>query len=260
MSSPLLPEILDLVVGFLHDNLDALKTCCLISKSWVHRTRRYLFVHVEFDLKSHKLWKKTFPDPSNSPARYTRSLLIRTSKVFTFADVDVGGWIRIFSGVERLGVDVGGYYGGRISFVALRGLSPTLRSLRLVCRIAPPPSEIFDLVCSFPLLEDLALFSLSDYSGVGGWSIPSTSPKLTGCLDLRMHCGFRPTIHRLLELPSGLHFSKIIVSYFSKDIGLTTDLISKCSDTLEFLSLYPFDVGAVFLSVFPGWPIPYRYL
>ena len=43
MSTPSLPpEILDLIVGHLCDKT-ALKTCCIVSKSWVPRNRAYLF-------------------------------------------------------------------------------------------------------------------------------------------------------------------------------------------------------------------------
>jgi hypothetical protein len=249
MSSPLPPEILDLIVGFLHDEPDALKACCLVSKSWIHRTREYLFAHVEFSMKSHiRIWKKTFPDPHNSPARYTGSLSIRTSQVATPMDMGAGGRIRTFSGVVRLRVDTSDHT--KVTFVSLRGLSPTLKSLHLVCWTAvPPPSEIFGLVCSFPLLEDLALSFLSNESEVDRWSIPSTSPKLTGCLELTTLSGFRSTVHPLLELPGGLHFSKIIVSCFSEGIELTADLVSKCSATLECLTVRSYDAGTGFVSV-----------
>jgi hypothetical protein len=251
--SPLPPEILDLIVGFLHDEPDALKACCLTSKSWVHRTREHLFACVKFDLKSHiEAWKKTFPDPSNSPARYTRSLSIHATQVFTSVGAGVGGWILTFSGVVRLYLDVSECDDDRdLSLVPLRGLSPTLETLYICYGTSVTYSEIFGLVCSFPLLEDLALVSFCDYSEVGRWSVPSTSPKLTGCLTLAMLWGPRSVVHRLLELPGGLHFSKIVVSS-NEDIGLTTDLISKCSGTLECLNVYAFDVGAVSLSIFVG--------
>ena len=106
---------------------------------------------------------------------------------------------------------------GEISFILLCGLSPTL-----------------GLVRSFPLLEDLALIFLGNNSEVDGRKIPSTSPKLTGCLDLGMIDGIHPAVDRLLELPSGLHFSEISVS--------------GCSDTLESLSIYYYLAGAAFPS------------
>ncbi|KAF9645264.1 hypothetical protein BDM02DRAFT_3073690, partial [Thelephora ganbajun] len=52
MSSPhqshLPPEILDYIVDLLHDEPETLKQCCLVSKSWVSRTRKHLFANVEF--------------------------------------------------------------------------------------------------------------------------------------------------------------------------------------------------------------------
>ena len=75
MSLPLPPEILDLIVDHLHDEPTTLRACCLVSKSWIPRTRRHLFARVEFrSSRLFKLWMKAFPDSSNSPAHYTRSL------------------------------------------------------------------------------------------------------------------------------------------------------------------------------------------
>ena len=158
------------------------------------------------------------------------------------------GWIRAFSGIVRLQVDVRERDGAReVSFVSLRGLSPTLKSISLVYGTSVTSSEIFDLVCSFSLLEDLTLVSRERNNEDGRWNIPSTSPKLTGCLDLKIVGGIRPAVRRLLELPSGLHFSKIAVTYFSKDVEPAMDLISKCSDTLESLSICYCNMGAFFL-------------
>jgi len=249
MPSPLPPEMLDLIVDFLHNEPDALKACCLASKPWVHRTRQHLFVHVEFSLESHvKLWEGAFPDPSNSPACYTRSLTIRRSRVVTSVGRGVGGWIRTFSSIIRLHVDVHAYSARVVSFVPLRGLSPTLKSLRLAYGSSVPPSETFGLVCSFPLLEDLALRSPGNNNEIDGWNIPSTSPKLTGCLDLGMTCGIRPAVDRLLELPSGLHFSKISVSCLKEYVEPMMDLVSECSETLESLSVCYYLPGVTFLS------------
>ena len=244
MSPPLPQEIFDFIIDLLHDEPDALKACCLVSKSWVHRTRERLFAHVEFFSESRsKLWQKTFPDPSNSPAHYARSLLIRTSAVLP-ADTSVGDLIRTFGGVVRLHVET---FDCDISLAPLHGLSPTLKSLRMEYESASS-SQIFGLVCSFPLLEDLTLVSLDYDNEFGEWDIPSISPKLTGCLELRADHTTRPIVRRLLELPSGLHFSKIYISCYQEGVEAIMDLVPRCSDTLESLSL--FDYGAGFLSAF----------
>ena len=249
--SPSLPqEIFDLIIDFLHDEPDALKACCLASVSWVHRTRMHLFSHVEFTSKPRiESWKETFPDPSNSPAHHTRSLSIRMSSI-TSVDTGLGSWIRTFNGVVRLHVDIHGYGGGRdISLIPLHGLSPTLKTLRLAYGYSAPCSEIFGLVCSLPLLEDLALVSLDNNSETCVLGIPPTSPKFTGSLDLRMVGRIRPIVRRLLDLPSGLHFSKISVSCLREDMETMTELVSRCSDTLESLSICYYLIGVGFLSV-----------
>ena len=248
MSSPLSQEIFDLIIDFLYDEPDALKACCLVCKSWVHRTRKHLFAHVEFTPESDfKLWQKTFLCPSNSPAHYTRSLSIRAFEIFTLVDTDVGDWIRAFSGVIRLQLAI---IDTDVSLAPLYGLSTTLKSLSVDRGSSASCSEIFGLMRSLPLLEDLA-FAPSEitYDEVDEWNIPLTSPKLTGCLDLRV-LRIRPIVRRLLKLPNGPHFSKICLSCHEEDVESMTDLVSRCSDTLESLKIRYYRPGAGFLSVF----------
>ena len=76
-----------------------------------------------------------------------------------------------------------------------------------------------------------------------------TSPKLTGSLDLKLFGSARPIIRRLLDLPGGLHFSKITVLSFNEDAESVTDLVSRCFDTLEFLAIIYLPLGA-----FPSAP------
>ena len=126
--------------------------------------------------------------------------------------------------------------------IPFHGSSSTLISLHLTAAFI----DVFDLVCSFPLLEDLALVMLDSEAETDGWNAPSTSPKLAGSLDLRMIRGIGSAIHRLLDLPGGLHFTKITVLCPYNDLELITDLLSRCSDTLESLAVFNF-----FLSAFP---------
>jgi hypothetical protein len=211
-----------------------LKACCVVSKLWIPWTRKHLFASVEFDAsKSHiELWKKTCPDPSNSPAHHTRNLTIRGIPVVTFADANEGGWIRTFHNVIHLDLERSMGEDPRASLVPFHGLSPTLRSLRLMS-VSP---DVLDLICSFPLLEDLVMLPLG--YGSDAWNTPRTSPKLTGTLSLGAIGEARPAIRRLLDLPDGLRFTKVTVGSFDADANLTTDLVSRCPDTLESLSIY----------------------
>jgi len=178
------------------------------------------------------------------------------------------GWMRAFSGLVQLQVDVCSYgsdgeisfllddsgeisssldgSGEKISFVSLLGLSPTLKSFYLSHGSYILSSEIFDLVCSFPLLEDLSIICPGIIEDDRG-NIPLTSPRFTGCLDLDIDRGVRPVVRQLLELPSGLHFSKISMTYDDEDVELEMDLVSRCSDTLEYLGIYYWTGAFIYL-------------
>ena len=98
MSTPcLLEELLDYVVDFLHNAPRALENCCLVSKSWIPRARMHLFAHVAFSARGLQSWKKLFPDPSTSPACYTKTLHLLPSRGYSCRCG--GGWLdsNIFS-------------------------------------------------------------------------------------------------------------------------------------------------------------------
>jgi hypothetical protein len=239
MSCPLPPELLDLIVDHLRNEPAVLKTCCVVSKSWLPRTRKHLFAHVKINtLGPHiDLWKETFPDPSNSPACYTRNLSIHGLRAVTVAYPDVGGWLHTFHRLVKLELYTPGIDDLRISFVPLRVLPPTLKSLTLSHSYVPLP-EVFDLVCSSPLLEDLELISPNyRMCGTDGWNAPSTSPKFTGSLTLKTVNTNRFVARLLCDLPGGLRFNKISVDCPKGDFGPTTDLVTRCCDTLESLSV-----------------------
>ena len=103
------PEISDFITDLLHDEPQTLRQCCLVSKSWVPRTRKHLFRQVRLDCSAHvDEWMKTFPDPANSPGYHTRSLSIACVEDITAADVEEGSWFWAFSNVVRLEVSSSG--------------------------------------------------------------------------------------------------------------------------------------------------------
>ena len=244
MSDPYLPaETLDHVVDLLHNTRDALRNCSLVSKSWIPRTRKHLFSIIKFPTEaSLQSWKKTFPDPSSSPARYTKILTINC----TPADAEVGDWIRAFSRVEHLEVgDQGFLAGGPSSLIPFYGFSPAIKSLR-ASFLSPPPPHVFNLVLSFPLLEHLTVIIF--FEGLAGSADgsnelptaaqPSGAPMLTGSLDIHLRGGMKPTIRQMLSLPSGIHFRKLTLTWFRKeDLPLLTALVEACSHTLESLDI-----------------------
>jgi hypothetical protein len=228
-------EILDLIIDRLHDETATLKACCLVSRAWVQRARKYLFAHIQFHAFTCPVsrWKETFPDPMNSPAHHTRALSIRHPESIPVAHVDT---LLTFRNVIRLDVETGPPQDYLASLIPLNGISTVIRSLRLTFTYLNA-SEVFGLICSLPLLEDLTLVSHA-LRPLETWIRPRTSPRLTGSLELYMKWGIHPITYRLLDLPNGLHFKKITVSLLSlHDIGQSMNLVSRCSDTLESLSI-----------------------
>ena len=236
MVSSLPPELLDLIVDHLRDEPIALKACCLISKSWLHRTRSHIFADVKFDGRSASIesWMRAFPDPSSSPAHYARSLSICDLKSVTAAVTDARTWIHSFRHLVHLGVDTNkARIDPDVSLVPLQRLSPTLKSLHLHCRYISLPVALA-LICSFPLLEDLKVVCISIGGNTDRWNTP-TSPKFTGRLALIGRVD--PIARGLLDLPGGLHFTKIKVWCPDHHAKSVMGLVSRCSGTLEYLCI-----------------------
>ena len=247
MPPTLPPEILDLIVDHLGGEPITLKLCCLVSNLWVPRTRRHLFARVEFDPEKSPIesWMKTFPDPSNSPAHYTRSLSISDLPILAASSSNPHTWICAFRHLECLSISMTWSDDVQDALLPFHGLSPTLRSLSIACHLTPL-SDIFDFVCSFPSIEDLELTSVH-YGPADTWIIPQASPKFTGVLRIgkasTLH-GTRSAIRCLVDLPDGLHFSKILADGCC-ETELTIDLLPRCFDTLETLRITRLWSGAL---------------
>jgi len=242
MSNPRLPlEILDYIVDLLHDEPETLGQCCLVSKSWVSHTRKHLFVDIDLrytgDLEA---WKETFPDPMNSPAYHARSLSIGSSLFIIAADAeedDDDDWIRAFSRVVRLEVRThfGSHYNSELSLVYLHNFSPVLKSFQVDNCL--PRSRVFNLVCSLPLLEDLiihedARLGEDHYDEIDFQ--PLTSPLSIGTFELDSTKGTESIVRRLLDLPGGFHFRKLVLTWRNEeDLRWIMALVGGCSDTLE---------------------------
>jgi hypothetical protein len=243
MSDLVLPaDLLDEVVDHLHDTKDALRSCCLVSKSWIPRARKHLFADIEFhDASNLRSWKNAFPDPSTSPACYTKNLLIKPLAAVAAADAEEGGWIPSFSQVVRVEIFVRRTNTVE-SLVSFHGFSLALKSLRLNFD-ARGPSRVFNLISSFPRLEDLSIIasfppcsccSVEQFTPVQ----PPNPPVLTGSLELRLAKRMEPIAHLLLSMPSGLRFRKLDFKWsYEEHVSLATALVERCCATLESLEI-----------------------
>ena len=237
MTHPRLPaELLDHTIDHLHDARDALKNCCLASKSWIPRTRKHLFAHVKFlDPQDLYTWKATFPDPSTSPARYTKILVVWCAGEYTAADAEDRGWILAFSRVVHFGVD---FFGPNTSLLSFHGFSPALKSLRLTY-INFPFSQVLNLIHSFPLIEELYLTAWNNDSIEDSDGRPTpVQPPLIGTLELSAEEGMATIVPRLFPLQNSLHFWELDLELIREsDILVISELVERCRFTLESLKV-----------------------
>ena len=245
MSRPRLPpELLDNVVDFLHDSRNTFKSCCLVSKSWIPRTRKYLFADIKFRfLEDLQLWELAFPDPSISPACCAKTLAIGSPQVIAAA-AGGGGWVLAFSRVVHLTINTLETDSEpiAISLIPFHGFSPVLKSLRVVSATLTL-SQTFDLIRSFPLLEDLSTYiDVDDPTENYGFdkqpAITQPSPAFTGSLELFSPIGTDPFVPRLLALPNGLRFRNLDLTWYRDgDPSSTSALVEECCSTLERLKI-----------------------
>jgi len=225
------PEILDYIFDLLHNERETLKQCCLVSRLWTPRIRKYLFAHIGYSSHTLKLWINTFPDPTNSPAPHVRILTIDCYP----GDLEgASDWIRTFSCVVELSLN--GH--PTLPFALFHGLSHNLRSLKVhYIKFSCP--DLFDFICSCPLLENLILTGeeMSEDNGNDFHGL-QTSPPLTGCLMLIVRGGMGSAPRHLLNLPNGLRFRELVfLLILEKDLLWIRELVLKCSDTLECLDV-----------------------
>ena len=237
MSPFLPPEILGLIFDNFRDERTTLGVCCLVSKSWTPSARRHLFFQINLSQKLIELWIKAFPDPSNTPAHHTRVLSLSGSAAVNTAGTNVLAWVRAFCNVVCLRIAAVRWTPGGVSLVPFHGFFPALTSFS-VDHSYIPPSEILGLICSLPLLKhlDLRPLPIKDTTVTYERKTPSTLPELTGILHLGGK-SVRSVACGLSSLPNRLRFTKIVLMCHVYEAHLVSDLVLKCCDTLESLSI-----------------------
>ena len=203
-------------------------------------------------------WKRTFTDPSSSPACHTYTLIIHCPQAVTHADAVEGGWIPTFSRLVCLDLsgrgkspdDLG------IASVAFQKLPSMLKCLSLfsVCISRP---HAFAFIRSLPFLEDLVLrggfANESEETQIAISSSTPTSPPLTGTLHLDLS-GIMSATRELLSLPNGLHLQKLRLCWKKEeDVSAAAESVAACFDTLKHLNIV-YDLEGTFSRFRLGHP------
>jgi len=231
------PEIIDEILGHLITDSAAasLRSCSLVSRSWVPPCQRHIFRTVVFASNDVDRWFKTFPVPEESPARHVRDLRIW-----------IGGHTRVpekifectpwFTNMRNLYLL--GYWGSpalRIPSVWRLPLSVT--SLTVNTNVVTL-IQIRDILAQLPNLNDLSLSG--SLVPVGAKSLVGIGVALKARFDGRLQlCGGyaqKDAINMLLEIPTGLHFTEAQIRCTHKCLPSAVRLAEACGETLVKLT------------------------
>ena len=251
-------EICDFIIDLSHNDPKTLKKCCLVSKSWLSRPRKYLFdriiIHKEEDYRK---WKKTFPAPTgDSPAHHTHTLVV---VVKALLEGEETSWIQAFSRVRRLvllfsPLPLDKVASEASTIASFKILAPSLEALEMSFEDGRPCPRHFDFIRSLLPLKYLTLqdypFDIPDRCGSDkspAGLAPLTSPVLRSILEVRSSIEFTERwVCPLLALPGGLHFTKVGLYSWDgqRNLQLLVEFMAACSDTLECLEMLGSPYGA----------------
>jgi len=226
----ILDEILDYLVA--DSDLSSLRSCALVSKSWLPSCRRHLFHTVHFTFGTILSWQKAFPVPEKSPAHYIRDLCVSTGG----PDGSPGGlffryapWIM---DVERVT-----FWGDGRWIPMFWRLPQSITSLT-VRTDGSSLLQVRNIMAQLPNLDDLSLsgalipLSRSVLAGIG----IDLRGRFGGQLRLSEGCACKDVVDMLLEVPTGLRFTEAEIRGMGECLLLTVRLTEACCETLVKLS------------------------
>ena len=232
--------------------LGSLRSCALVSKSWIQACRRHLFHTVSFSSGDVDRWFKTFPVPEESPAHHVRKLYVWVAGYDPVPEkfLEFTPW---FPNVEKMTFSG---FGGDPLLIApsLWGSPQSVTSLNIdYSKITL--IQLRDLMAQLPNLDDLSL---------SGYFVPVDKRELVGIgTVLRGRFGGRlirtlngddkDVIDMLLEIPSGLHFTEVRLDGSSKGLPSAIRLAEACGKTAVKLSHWIESYGNSRHFSWSGW-------
>jgi len=217
VSVPRIPhDIINEVLDHLASESDfrSLRTCALVSKSWVQPCQRHIFYTVIFTPASAREWLKTFPVREESPAHHVREMRLEIAHD-VHIPLEFFECMPWFTGVDRLSLSGLGHGGVPLGHVFSPPLEPSFWKLprsatSLTIGIGVITLvRVRDIMEQLPNLDNLELSaSISD---VGGGGFPGIGTVLKGRFGgrLMLRDAGEGIVNMLLEIPSGLHFTEL---------------------------------------------------
>ena len=228
-------EVTDKILAHLaaDSDLGSLRSCTLVSKSWIPLCRQHLFHTVTFTWLSIEGWLETFPVPEESPAHLVRCLGIQLGlsdnepeKVFEHSP-----W---FTNVER--VIISARHGWPLHIRPHWRLPQSTTSLTLNVDVITL-AGIMSIMTGLPNLDNLSLsgtFLLNRFLSLEDGMDPRG--RFGGRLRLIGGLAEETLMETLLEIPTGLRFTEVEIRCTRNVLLPTVSLVEGCSKTLVKLS------------------------
>ena len=229
---PRLPqELIGEILNNLAPNSDfqSLRSCALVSKSWVQTCRRRLFHTVVFTRMGMRRWLERFPAPEESPAHLIKHLYVWVG-IVPDRFYEYTPW---FTNAKRLSLL--GYGGIRLLQEPSRWRSPQSVTSLTISTGLVTLMEIRDIMMQLPNLDSLWL---------SGPLIGVVSPgigtilkgKFGGELRLSSRYTGESITNMLLEIPTGIHFTEFQIESPRMDLPSNVKLLEACGKTIVKLS------------------------
>ena len=228
-------EIIDEILDHLATNsaYESLRSCALVSKSWVPSCRRHLFHTAFFTSRDMTRWLKMFPVPAESPAHHVRELRFSIAGFDTTVPERFSGHISWFTNAES--VAFGGEGPSQSLWIPpFWSLPQSITSLTLSAN-GITLSRVQDVMAKLPNLQDLSLSGVLTLVSTGAF-LWETAPRRLGGKLLLNGLANKYVMDMLLEIPTGLHFTEIQARGARICLLSTVMLAEACSRTLEKLT------------------------
>jgi len=228
----LIDEILNHLAPSHNSDFRSLRSCALVSKSWVRACRRLLFHTVVFTRVGMERWLERFPVPEESPAHLIKHLYVWIGAYHYVPDkfYQYTPW---FTNAENLSLL--GYKGVRLLQEPSPWRSPQSVTSLTVKTGLVTLVEIRDIMGQLPNLDSLWLSGLlvgRVSPGIGTVLKGRFGGKLRLCRRYTSEC----ITSMLLEIPTGIHFTEFQIESARRDLPSNVKLLEACGRTIVKLS------------------------
>jgi len=231
-------EIVDEILGhiaagsYAYAAVISLRSCSLVSKSWVPTCQQHLFHTITFTLWNIDKWLEAFPVPEESPAHYVKELSVQIGGTFCVPE-ELFQRTLWFGNVRKVAL-FGDWYGRRI--YPFWRLPQSVTSLVIRTDVFTL-MDTWDLLARLPNLDDLSLscYLADDRAPPAIEAVPRG--RFSGRLQLLEGPAHEDLTNMLLEVPTGLRFTEVVIFCHRKCSLSTVRLVEACAKTLVKLSL-----------------------